>query len=109
MHGLVRFPTNSDDHLVRTVQSAVAALAEREARAVGGLNVSTMAGVLLVQGDETALASLAGRLEQLGGYGQPLRVEVEGTQELAEDVAEYIRDRTDLLPVVAVAVRPPAA
>lgn len=109
MHGLIRFPTGSDDFLVRTVQSAVATSAEREARSLGSLNISMMAGVLLVQGDEAALASLAARLEQLGVFGQALHVEVGGTQEQAEDVAEFIRDRTDLLPVVATAVQPPAA
>ncbi len=109
MHGLIRFRTDAEDFLARTVQSAVAAIAEREARSLGNLNVSLMAGVLLVQGDESALASLAERLEQLGVFGQALRVEVAGTEEQAQDVAEFIRDRTDLMPVVAVAVQPPAA
>ncbi len=107
MHGLLRFSASSDDLLVRTHQSATAALAEREARQVAGLNVSSAAGLLIVQGDENALAALAARLEAAGVYG-PVRVEVFGTDQEAEDVAEFIRDRTDSVGVLAAAVQPPA-
>jgi 6-pyruvoyltetrahydropterin/6-carboxytetrahydropterin synthase len=108
MHGLLRFRPSSDDLLVRTHQSATAALAEREARQVAGLNVSSAAGLLIVQGDENALAALIARLEAAGVYA-PVGVEVFGTDEEAEDMAEFIRDRTDSVVVVAAAVQPPQA
>ena len=38
MHGLIRFRSDSEDLLVRSFQAAVAALAEREARATPGLS-----------------------------------------------------------------------
>jgi len=108
MHGTLRFGTNSDDHLVRTLLSVTAAVAEREARTLGGLNVATMAGQLLIQGDEAAIAALVARLEQLGVDG-PVTVEVEGDAEQADDFAEYVRDRTDNVTVIGVPVQPPPA
>ena len=108
MHGLIRFSTNSDDLLVRSLLSIISAIAEREARTLGGLNVATMAGQLLIQGDEAAIAALVARLEQLGVDG-PVTVEVEGDAEQADDFAEYVRDRTDNVTVIGVPVQPPPA
>jgi len=106
MHGLIRFSTNSDDLLVRSLLSIISAIAEREARTLGGLNVATMAGQLLIQGDEAAIAALVTRLEEVGVYG-PLVVEGDAVQ--ADDFAEYVRDRTDNVTVIGVPVQPPPA
>lgn len=108
MHGTIRFGTNSDDHLVRSLLSITAAIAEREARTLGGLHVATAAGQLLVQGGEGAVAALVGRLEQLGVWG-PVTVEVEGDREDADNFAEFLRERTDSVAVVGVPVQPPTA
>jgi len=107
MHGLIRFSTNSDDLLVRSLLSIISAIAEREARTLGGLNVATMAGQLLIQGNEVAVAALVDRLEQLGVYS-PVTVEVNGDREDAENYAEFVRERTDAVAVICVPVQPPA-
>jgi len=108
MHGTLRFSTDSGDHLVRSLHSITAAIAEREARSLGGLNVATMAGQLVVQGEEGAVAALVDRLEQLGVYS-PVTVEVNGDREDAENYAEFVRERTDAVAVICVPVQPPAA
>lgn len=108
MHATIRFRTDSDDHLVRTFQSITAAIAGREAGHVPGLNASAMAGQLLVQGDEDAVAAFLARLERLGVAGA-VAVEVVGTEENAEDMRDFILDRTDNVPVVCVPVQPPPA
>ena len=107
MHGTLRFGTNHDDLLVRSLLSITAAVAEREARSLDGLNVATMAGQLVVQGEEGAVAALVARLEQLGVYS-PVTVEVEGDREDAENYAEFLRERTDAVAVICVSVHPPA-
>ncbi len=62
--------------------------------------------MLLVQGDENAPAAFVARLEQLGVVG-PVVVEVEGDQEAAQDLREFVRGRTDNVAVVCVPVQPP--
>lgn len=108
MHGTIRFRTDSDDLVVRTHQSITAAIAGREAGHVPGLNASTLAGQFIVQGDEDAVAALLPRLERLGVAGA-VAVEVVGTEEDAEDMRDFILDRTDNVPVVCVPVQPPPA
>jgi hypothetical protein len=108
MHGTIRFRTDSDDLLVRTHQSITAAIAGREAGLVPGLNASTMAGQLIVQGDEDAVAAFLARLERLGVVGA-VAVEVVGTDEDAEDMRDFILDRTDDVAVVCVPVQQPPA
>lgn len=107
MHGTLRFTTNHDDHLVRSLLSITAAIADREARSLGGLHVATAAGQLVIQGEEGAVAALVGRLERLGVWG-PVTVEVDGDREDAENYAEFIRERTDSVTVIGVPVQPPA-
>jgi hypothetical protein len=108
MHGLIRYRSDNEDLLVRTFQSATAALAEREARTTPGLNVSVMAGLLLVAGGEEAVAAFLVRLERLGVCGA-VEVEVEGNEQEAEDFREYILDRTDAVSVITHPVQGPAA
>jgi hypothetical protein len=108
MHGTIRFGTSHDDHLVRSLHSVTAAIAEREARSLDGLNAATAANQLLIQGGEGAVAALVARLEQLGVYS-PVTVEVEGDREDAEHFAEFLRERTDAVAVICVPVQPPAA
>lgn len=107
MHGTLRFSTGHDDHLVRSLLSITAAIAEREARTLSGVHVATMAGQLLIQGDEGAVAALIGRLERLGVWGS-VTVEVEGDSEDAEHFAEFLHERTDGVMVIGVPVQPPA-
>jgi hypothetical protein len=107
MHGTLRFSTGHDDHLVRSLHSITAAIAEREARSLNGLHVATMAGQLLIQGNEGPVAALVGRLEQLGVWG-PITVEVEGDSEDAEHFTEFMHERTDAVAVICVPVQPPA-
>jgi len=108
MHGTLRFSTGHDDHLVRSLLSITAAIAEREARSLGGLHVDTAAGQLVVQGNEGGVAALVGRLERLGVWG-PVTVEVDGDREDAENYSEFLRERTDAVAVICVPVQPPAA
>lgn len=108
MHGTILFRTDSDDLLVRSIQSVTAAIAEREAGHVPGLNASSMAGQLIVQGDEDAVAAFLARLERLGVVGA-VTVEVAGTEKDAEDMRDFILDRTDEVSVVCVPVQPPPA
>lgn len=108
MHGTIRFGTHSDDHLVRSLHSITAAVAEREARSLGGLHVATAAGQLLVQGAEGAIAALINQLEQVGVWGA-VTVEVDGDKEDAENYAEFLRERTDAVAVICVPVQSPAA
>lgn len=107
MHGLIRFRSDNEDLLVRSFQAALAALAEREARAIPGLSVSVMAGLLLVAGGEGAVAAFVARLEGLGVVGAVV-VEVDGGEQESQDFREYILDRTDAVSVVATPVRGPA-
>lgn len=107
MHGTLRFSTGHDDHLVRSLHSVTAAIADREARSLDGLHVATAAGVLVIQGAEGAVAALVGRLERLGVWGL-VTVEVEGDSEDAEHFAEFLHERTNGVMVIGVPMQPPA-
>ena len=90
MHGTIRFRTDSDDLLVRTHQSITAAIAEREAAVLPGLNASTMAGQLIVQGDEDAVGGDMNAAPALAGQSAGLIHAVKPVQQIIDEtVADF--------------------
>jgi hypothetical protein len=103
MNAAIRFAISPEaDPLVHAYQAARLALVHREAGRIPGLKADLPAPtLLLVTGAEEPMARLLAALEAAQVFAS-VEVEVDAENDQAvQDFAEYLRDRSDVVVVVA--------
>lgn len=103
MNATIRFSIAADaDPLAHAFQSARVALVHREAGRIEGLKLDLpLPTLLLVTGAEEPMARFVAALEDAQVFA-PVELEVHADDEQAvEDYAEYLRDRTDNVVILA--------
>lgn len=103
MNATIRFAVSSEaDPLVHAFQAARLAVAHREAGRISGLKADMpVPTLLIVSGAEDPMAQFLAALEQAHAFA-PVELDVDAdTDEGTEDFAEYLRDRTDSVVIIA--------